>query len=124
MYFYFQVQALLISGKSTLEQKALIPGGDQHTFCSIIFTTMLNDDHRIMFSRPNLVFRITTPVVGRQLLIQNGPLSCKLVFLCSTCMGNCVIASTNITLLLGLLRTGHLKVTGKEMLPVRSQIFS
>ena len=36
-------------------------------------------------------------------------------------MGNCVIAFTNISPLLDLC-TGHLKVTGNEMSPVRSRI--
>jgi len=123
MHFHFQVQAILINRKNTLEQMTLVSGGDQRTFCSIIFTIMFRGDDRIIFRRPNLLFRITTAGVGRQLLIQNGPLSCKLVLLSSTYMENCIIASTNISPLLGLC-TGHLKATGKVKSPVRSQILS
>ena len=96
MHFHFQVQTLLISDKSTLEQKALILGRDQHTLCSIIFTTTFRDDNRIIFKRPNFVFSIATPGVNRQLLIQDNPHGCRLVLLNLTYMGNCIITSTNI----------------------------
>ena len=59
MHFHFQVQTLLISGKNTLEQTALFPGGYQRTFCSIIFMTIFRDSDRIIFRRLNLVVRIT-----------------------------------------------------------------
>jgi len=83
--------------------------------------TMFRDDDRIIFRRPNLVFRIATPGVGRQLLIQDGPLGYRLMLLSSTYMRNCVIASTNISPLKDFC-TGHLGVTGKRMSPVRSRI--
>jgi len=54
MHSHFQVQALLISENSILEQKTLIPGGDQHTFCNIIFTNIFRNDDMIIFSRPIL----------------------------------------------------------------------
>ena len=120
MHFHFQVQVLLISRKSILEQKVLIPKG-QRTFCSIIFTTIFRDDDKIMFGKPNLLFRIAALGVGRQLLIHGGPLNYRLVLLSSMRMDNCIITSTNISPLLGLC-IGHLKATGKGMSPVRSQI--
>ena len=63
MHLHFQVQALLISGKNTLEQTALILGGYQCTFCSIIFMTIFRDSDMIIFRRLNLVVRITIPGV-------------------------------------------------------------
>ena len=123
MHLYFQVQVSVISRKSTLELKALNLVGDQHTFCSIIFTTVFRDDDRTIFRRSNLVFKIATLGVGRQLLIQDGPLGCRLVLLSSIYMGNCVITSTNISFLQGFC-TGYSKVTGKRMSPVRSWILS
>jgi len=64
MHFYFQVQIILISDKSTLEQKAPILDRDQHIPCSMIFTTTFRDDDRTIFKRPNFIFRIVTPSVG------------------------------------------------------------
>ena len=121
MHLHFQVHILLISRKSTVEPKALILGGDQYKFCSIIFTTMFRDDGRNIFRKPNLIFRIVTPGIGRQLLIQDGPLGCRLVLLSSTYMGNCVIASTNIWPLQDFC-IGHSKVIGKRTSLVRSRI--
>ena len=65
-----------------MEQPALISGGYQRTFCSIIFTTIFRGDDRLIFRKP----RITTLDVDRQLLIQNGSLSCRVVLLSSTYM--------------------------------------
>ena len=47
MHLHFQVQALPINMKNRLEQKVLIIGEDQRTFCSVISTTMFMDDNRI-----------------------------------------------------------------------------
>ena len=121
MHFHFQVHALLISDKSTLEQKTLILGGDQHALCSIISTTTFRDNDRTIFRRQKFVFRIATLGVNRQLLIQDGLFGCRLVLLTSMYMENCVIASTNISPLQDFC-TEHLKVTGKRMPLVRSRI--
>ena len=121
MHLHFQVQALLIYRKSTLELRAQILGGDQRTFCNIISTTMFRDDDRTIFKRSNLVFRIARSGVGRQSLIQDGTLSCRLVLLSSMYMKNCVITFTNISPFLGLC-TGYLKIIGKRRSPVRSRI--
>ena len=123
MHFHFQVQALLISRKSILEQKALVPGGDQRISCSVISMTMLGNETKIMFRKPNLVFRITTPGVGRQLLIWDGPLNCRLVLLSLPYMGDCVITFINISPLLGPC-IGHLKVIGKRTSLGRFRILS
>ena len=123
MHLHFQIQVLFINRKNTLEQKALIPREDKCTICSIISATMFRDDERIIFKRLNLVFRITTPGVDWQLLIQDGPLGYKLMILSSMYMWNCVTASTDISPLLGLC-TRNLKVTGKGMSPLRSRILS
>jgi len=63
MHLHFQVQLLLICGKSIPKQKALILGGDQHIICSTIFTTMFRDDDRTIIRKPSLLFRIATPGV-------------------------------------------------------------
>ena len=94
MYLYFHVLALLISRKNILERLALILGEDLHTF---------------------------TTDLGQQLLIQDGPFSCKLVLLSLTHIENYISASADISLLLGLW-IRYLKITGKGTSPVRSRI--
>ena len=94
-----------------------------YLFCSIVFIVMLNNNGKIIFSRTNHVFRINTPGVGQQLLIQNGPLSCRLVLLSTTYMENCVIISANISSLPDHC-IGYLKVTGKRMSPILDPSFA
>jgi len=76
----------------------------------------------LIISRKNILEQSTLiPGGDQRLFIQDNSLSCRLVLLSSTYMGNCIIVSANILPLLGLY-TRYLKVTGKGVSPVRSWI--
>jgi len=72
VHFCFQGQTSLLSNESTSERNTLILGGDKHTFHIIISTAMLEGKNRIVYRKPEFIFREAAPDTDQQLLVWEG----------------------------------------------------
>ena len=67
-----QGQASLFSDRSTSKRDALLLAADERVTRSILTIALIEDHNRIVYKKPDFMFRDATPDTDRQLLTKEG----------------------------------------------------